>query len=498
MLPSLAWVTGLIPPGAVGAALQSKLRTALAPVTALNHATLLLIVIAVGSLVASRRTIVPIETLRWSSSRAFRNMRRWARTTTMAGLDHGTYLGVAVGLGVYLGRFDLSGVASPWQRAGMVAGSAEGVLAAATLALIKPSLWFESTKRLAIGPRLVDALAGGVVCAIVIGAAVFWWTGLVTGLGVFALLAFSAASNDPFRALVLGSLIAGLASAAVIGALSWPLAASSVPVFVWLTVWVAGGLHVGMFAGLAVGLAIRLGRWWAWRGGTAAANVDQGRTRAAVIGVASGVALGLAAVLLARTGFGQRIRDVAVLLVWMQDGFVTSFAYSLLGASGMALGAAVPSGTLGALGGALSGATGADVERRLVPNQGIRQSAANIVLFAALGTLIIGVPYGLFNLMVATLTMRVLPTWGDWLRLGVGPGLGFGLLAGLLPGAACIQHSVLRIVLWLSGALPLRYARFLDFATRRRLLQRVGGRYRFIHVSLRDHLEGSHSLALAE
>jgi len=44
------------------------------------------------------------------------------------------------------------------------------------------------------------------------------------------------------------------------------------------------------------------------------------------------------------------------------------------------------------------------------------------------------------------------------------------------------------IVLWAGGAAPWRFIRFLHFATERRVLQQVGGRYRFIHVSLRDHL----------
>ena len=89
---------------------------------------------------------------------------------------------------------------------------------------------------------------------------------------------------------------------------------------------------------------------------------------------------------------------------------------------------------------------------------------------------------------LAAVTFRTLPDPEDWLRFGAGPGAAFGILAGLLPGAACIQHVVLRLVLWVGGILPLRFVRFLNFATRRRLLQRVGGRYRFIHALLRDHL----------
>jgi hypothetical protein len=40
----------------------------------------------------------------------------------------------------------------------------------------------------------------------------------------------------------------------------------------------------------------------------------------------------------------------------------------------------------------------------------------------------------------------------------------------------------------LSGLAPGRYVRFLDYATDRVFLQRIGGRYRFIHDLLRDHL----------
>ena len=105
-----------------------------------------------------------------------------------------------------------------------------------------------------------------------------------------------------------------------------------------------------------------------------------------------------------------------------------------------------------------------------------------------MGTLIVGMPYGVLNLSAGALAMWTLPTAADWWRIAIVPGMAFGSLAGLLPGAAVIQHFVLRFVLSGSGAVPLRYARFLNFATQRRLLQRVGGRYRFIHVLLRDHL----------
>lgn len=63
----------------------------------------------------------------------------------------------------------------------------------------------------------------------------------------------------------------------------------------------------------------------------------------------------------------------------------------------------------------------------------------------------------------------------------------FALLSGLVPAAACIQHYTLRFVLWCRGVAPWTYAAFLNYATERMLLQRVGGRYRFMHDLLRDH-----------
>jgi hypothetical protein len=170
---------------------------------------------------------------------------------------------------------------------------------------------------------------------------------------------------------------------------------------------------------------------------------------------------------------------------------------TVLGGIAGAIFGSVTAGVLGALGGLLGGATGADVERRLVPNQGIRQSAMNVLIFAAVGVVIIGIPYGVLNLAIASIAVQVLPGPSDWLRLGIGAGVSFGLLAGLLPGAACIQHFVLRTMLWASGTLPLRYRAFLEFATHRRLLQRVGGRYRFIHVLLRDHLGAGQTPTIA-
>jgi len=64
-----------------------------------------------------------------------------------------------------------------------------------------------------------------------------------------------------------------------------------------------------------------------------------------------------------------------------------------------------------------------------------------------------------------------------------------GILLGALPSGlfACIKHFSLRVILYFNGYIPWNYARFLDYCTERMFLQRVGGRYRFIHKLLQDH-----------
>lgn len=68
---------------------------------------------------------------------------------------------------------------------------------------------------------------------------------------------------------------------------------------------------------------------------------------------------------------------------------------------------------------------------------------------------------------------------------GLAIGLVFGLIFG--GGKACIQHFVLRRILYRKGYTPWNYARFLDYAAERIFLQKVGGGYIFIHRLLLEH-----------
>jgi len=123
---------------------------------------------------------------------------------------------------------------------------------------------------------------------------------------------------------------------------------------------------------------------------------------------------------------------------------------------------------------------GSEMDEKLIPNQGIWKSAVD----AALMLLISGLISGLIGGLVVGLAV------------GLNFGLNFGLISGLIgglrggligSGQACIQHFALRWILFRSGNAPWNYARFLDYCTERLFLQRVGGRYRFIHKSLQEH-----------
>jgi NACHT domain-containing protein len=74
------------------------------------------------------------------------------------------------------------------------------------------------------------------------------------------------------------------------------------------------------------------------------------------------------------------------------------------------------------------------------------------------------------------------------LIVGLVAGLIVGLVYGLLCGlGAIVQHYILRFWLWRTHALPWKAVPFLDDATARIQLRRVGGGYQFTHRLLLDY-----------
>jgi hypothetical protein len=67
-------------------------------------------------------------------------------------------------------------------------------------------------------------------------------------------------------------------------------------------------------------------------------------------------------------------------------------------------------------------------------------------------------------------------------------GIGLAIIMGFwMSGVEALKHFILRCLLYRNGSIPWNYARFLNYSTERMLLQRVGGRYRFIHRLLQEH-----------
>lgn len=71
------------------------------------------------------------------------------------------------------------------------------------------------------------------------------------------------------------------------------------------------------------------------------------------------------------------------------------------------------------------------------------------------------------------------------LVIGFSLGLVFSFPAG---GSFCIQHFMVRLILWWHDVVPLGYVSFLDYATELIFLRKVGGGYIFVHRMLMEHL----------
>jgi DNA polymerase III delta prime subunit len=122
------------------------------------------------------------------------------------------------------------------------------------------------------------------------------------------------------------------------------------------------------------------------------------------------------------------------------------------------------------------------IRNKIQPNEGMWNTAKNFVFISA-----ISFPVGF---LLATLRSPVVGKsveWEKWILFGLAGGLSFGLYA--LP--SLIKHGVLRLLLWANGSAPWNYADFLDHANKLRLVQSMGGRYRFVHDLLREKMIGS-------
>ncbi len=161
------------------------------------------------------------------------------------------------------------------------------------------------------------------------------------------------------------------------------------------------------------------------------------------------------------------------LILWLNEGLILGLIAGLI---------------LGLIAGLIRGlieGCKADIQTQIHPNQGILNSGRNnLVLLAvtipASALLLWGLPP--LVTQVLTLNEKALS-----LVTGAGIVMLFFSIWAYGGGGAYLHHYALRFVLSRSGKIPYLYANFLNYCTERLLLQRVGGRFRFIHRTLQEH-----------
>jgi hypothetical protein len=187
------------------------------------------------------------------------------------------------------------------------------------------------------------------------------------------------------------------------------------------------------------------------------------------------------------------------LLVGVTGGLIFAVVGGLVGwlvagpVAGVILGCVVE-GIMGPAGGLLGGLSPTQMPERmfLSPNEGIWRSGRRGVMALLLLVLVVGLAGGLLVGLLGTSIENLTYALIFGLVFGGGGGLIFGLFFDLVGGrtglAAFLQHFVLRCFLWRLGLLPWDLVAFLDEATERLLLRKVGGSYIFVHRLLRDVL----------
>ena len=285
------------------------------------------------------------------------------------------------------------------------------------------------------------------------------------------------------------------------------------------------GLIVGLVAGLVIGLVGGLeGRLpiqpsekltWSWNsfleglisgfvGGLICVLVGEQVIRLVnvLVGVVTGVVTGGLVVGLAGSLMRRSRTQPSEKIGWSWKHLVPS--YLIFGVTGGLGGILIFGLFVGLAGGLLGGLLGGvtvglvtglsrtqvDEHSHLKPNQGIQASGWNALRGGLISGLGVGLGVGLLNGLING------PVNG--LVNGLVIGLFFGPIVGLVRGGlAYIQHYSLRFLLWQSGVMPWHYVRFLEEATERILLQRVGGGYRFIHPLFLDYFASLGSTGLS-
>ncbi len=125
----------------------------------------------------------------------------------------------------------------------------------------------------------------------------------------------------------------------------------------------------------------------------------------------------------------------------------------------------------------LVGLTSSEVEIQTFPNQGLWRSVQRAFISTFICLIIFVLPF----LLLAQSFIPLATVLGVVTVL-------LSFTSFYTGGLAAIQHLITRIMLWSMNKIPWNYSDFLNYATDRMLIQRVGGGYQFAHNLLRKQL----------
>ena len=461
--------------------------------------------IIAGLIVGLKRTIEPTETLKWSWVRAWSGLVVGWRQWSSIGLRYGTYSGLVIGLiGTLLANpllsttLTVSPALAISTQVGVIAGMIVGMIAGITAGVIAgPQVWLND----GFSP-LKSRLKRTAICGMIAGLSVGLSDGGLLGsiavaLSLGSIAGFSRGINDRLVFKLTGALITGLVSGIIVGlgngGVTWLIGVLLLKVLPHglFNIWRFDGLSIGVTVGFMVELIARLTKT------QPVSTLQDGEDRNWMLdSIGKGLRVGLAAALISGLILGVLlglhqffiVQVITLLISGLGFGLLFTLTVSTFAAFVSGISGALMGGQLGALlGGLSSGLTSPNIELSTIPNQGIWRSIRSVSMFALVSALTLGLFFGTTNWLAGTLFYGVVPRFGEWLHFWLTNGLFFAVLGGLIPGTACVQHLILRLILWQSGAIPWNYTQFLDYATNRILLQKVGGGYIFIHRILLDH-----------
>lgn len=130
----------------------------------------------------------------------------------------------------------------------------------------------------------------------------------------------------------------------------------------------------------------------------------------------------------------------------------------------------------------IQGFSSPEIQNKMQPNEGIKRSIDNARTIIVRSGLFGAIGLALFSLQQGIAITLFLAGIGFF--FGLIPGFALASFGGL---NAVIQHLMLRFLLFRDRCIPWNYARFLDAASEKIFLQKVGGGYVFIHRMLMEH-----------